>query len=129
MKHARKASLVLLGVGLCIAGAANALPIYNTSMKFFDENGVLVGQQANACNGTRAHAGNVHTAYYVEEEILCGGAGGESPPTPNYIVPGTLVTRYILPASLNITTACSIAECEDPTMPEIQLLTDKGWTW
>jgi hypothetical protein len=116
-------------LSMFVAGAASALPIYNQSTKFFDENGVLVGQRENTCNNKQTHGGNVHTAYYIEEAILCDGAGGQSPPTPNYIVPGTLITRYVLPASLNITVACSIAQCEDPTAPMISLLENQGWTW
>lgn len=122
--------IVLMSLGLLLTSeAAMALPIYNTSIKYFDESGHLVGQRANACNGKTVHGGNVHTAFFIEEEILCGGAGGESPPTPNYIVPGTLITRYTLPGSLGIQQACTIAECADPTIPEIELLDDQGWTF
>lgn len=124
----KKAALIGLGL-LFTAGAANALPFYNESRKFFDESGSIVGQQVVACNGTKAHAGNVHTAYFIEELILCEGAGGQSPPTVNYIVPGTLITNYTLPGALSIQQACTPAECESSSIPEIQELTDKGWTW
>ncbi|WP_036116617.1 MULTISPECIES: hypothetical protein [Luteibacter] len=124
-------SFAVLGLSLSLfaATSAHAAAIYNESRKYFDENGILVGQQIALCSNHSYYAGNVHTAYVIDEEILCQGAGGKSPPQVSYIVPGTRIVSYTLPGFLGIEQACSIAECESSDVPEIDRLMDKGWTW
>lgn len=106
------------------ASTAHALSQNSTSNKYFDENGVLVGQQILLCNAMAYHAGNVHTAYTITESVACG----KNPPL-EYIVPGTIITAYTLPGGLSISNACGPAECAPAGSAEPQRLTDKGWTW
>jgi hypothetical protein len=126
MKGIATLSFVLL---LAVAGSANAAATYNESLKYFDENGNLVGQRITLCDNHAYHAGNTHTAYSIDEEIYCQGANDPNPPTPDYIVPGTRVVSYTLPGFLSIQQACSIAECTRADIPVIDRLLDKGWTW
>ena len=58
---------------LFAAGNAHALAQNSTSNKYFDENGNLVGQQIRLCLAQTYHAGNIHTAYVITEEVPCGG--------------------------------------------------------
>ncbi|TCV97781.1 hypothetical protein EC912_101798 [Luteibacter rhizovicinus] len=109
---------------LCIAGNAHALAQNSTSNKYFDENGTLVGQQIRLCNALSYHAGNVHSAYMITEEVPCGAN-----PSLDYIVPGTIITAYTLPGSQTISNACGIAECSSSGVAEPTRLMNKGWTW
>ncbi|MBT2116619.1 hypothetical protein KK141_06630 [Dyella sp. LX-66] len=105
-------------------GTAHALSQNTVSNKFFDENGVLVGQQILLCNALAYHAGNIHTAYTITESVACS----KNPPL-DYIVPGTIITAYTLPGALSISSACGQAECAPAGAPEPLRITDKGWTW
>lgn len=110
---------LLLGAALfVVAGAASALPPKSQSVKYFDESGNLVGQQYRLCSGISAHGGNVHTAYTITEETSCNG----TPLSDEWIIPGKIVTGYVLPATTNITSACNIAHCEGDYVPEVQNL-------
>lgn len=124
MKHsfAKIAFVALSFVGF--VGTANALALTATSIKYFDENGNIVGQFVRQCDALTYHGGNTHTAYTITEATACG-----SNPGPHYIVPGTIVTGYTLPGFLSISTACGIAECEPTGTAEPGMLNDKGWTW
>lgn len=123
-----KPLLVKLGLiaisSLGIVGTANALAQNSTSIKYFDENGNIVGQFIRLCDALTYHGGNTHTAYTITEEVNCGANPGL-----HYIVPGTIITSYTLPGFLPISTACGIAECEPVGVAEPDRLLDKGWTW
>ena len=106
------------------AGSAHALAQNATSHKYFDETGALVGQDIRICTAQSYHGGNTHTAYHITEEVPCGGN-----PSLDYIVPGTIVTEYVLPGFLSISTACGIADCEPTYVPEPRRLLNHGWTW
>lgn len=110
---------------LAVDGLASAATPLSSTNKYFDESGALVGQSATLCSNLGWHAGNVHTAYYITEAAPCGGDAQNF----QYIVPGTIVTNYVLPGTLSITNACAMAECEPSWTPEVELLQDKGWTW
>jgi hypothetical protein len=81
-------------------------------------------QQIRLCNALSYHAGNIHTAYNITEEVACG----KNPPL-EYIVPGTIITAYTLPGSESISYACGLAECVPAGYAEPTRLMDKGWTW
>jgi hypothetical protein len=76
------------------------------------------------CNALSYHAGNIHTAYNITEEVACG-----KNPALEYIVPGTIITAYTLPGSESISYACGLAECVPAGYAEPTRLMDKGWTW
>lgn len=124
MKHAlvKIAFVAMSFVGF--VGTANALALDATSIKYFDENGNIVGQFVRLCDALTYHGGNTHTAYTITESTACG-----SNPGPHYIVAGTIVTGYTLPGFLDISTACGIAECEPTGTPQPEELHDKGWTF
>jgi hypothetical protein len=124
MKHsfAKIAFVALSFVGYI--GTANALAQNATSIKYFDENGAIVGQFIRECSAITYHAGNTHTAYTITEATSCGQNPGQ-----HYIVPNTIIIAYTLPAFLPISTACGIAECEPVGVAEPDELHDKGWTW
>ncbi|SFW76094.1 DUF6289 family protein [Luteibacter sp. UNCMF366Tsu5.1] len=107
-----------------IVGNAYALSLTSTSIKYFDENGAIVGQFLRTCEAVTYHGGNTHTAYTIYEATPCG-----SNPSPHYIVPGTIITNYTLPGFLTISAACGPAECEPAGIAEPRLLQDKGWTF
>jgi hypothetical protein len=109
---------------LGFAGSAHALAQNATSIKYFDESGRVVGQQIRLCSALSYHAGNIHTAYTITEETACG-----SNPPLTYIVAGTIITHYILPASETISYACGLASCEPSYAPEPERLLNQGWTW
>lgn len=124
MKHTlAKFALIALPF-LFVAGNAHALAQNTTSKKYFDENGSLVGQQIRLCTALSYHAGNVHTAYSITEEVPCGAN-----PSLDYVVPGSIITAYTLPASLTISNACAIAQCEYQGVAEPDMLLNQGWTW
>lgn len=117
--------LALIAIPLFgVVGNAYALSQNATSIKYFDENGAIVGQFLRRCDAVTFHGGNTHTAYTLTEEVNCG-----SNPAPHYIVAGTIITHYTLPGFLTISAACGLAECDPPGTPEPTLLTDKGWTF
>lgn len=109
---------------LGVVGTANALAQNATSIKYFDENGAIVGQFIRLCDALTYHAGNTNTAYTITEAVNCG-----QNPGLHYIVPNTIITGYTLPGFLPISTACGIAECEPLGVAEPERLNDKGWTW
>ena len=117
-------SLALFG-SIGVAQAATAL---SHSRKYFDESGALVGEQYLLCSNHSGHGGNIHTAYFIDEQTGCPGALID-PDT--WIIPGKIVTAYTLPGSLSITTACSVASCQNDSSPEVNVLTlwtyDVGW--
>jgi hypothetical protein len=124
MKHMlAKLALATLPI-FGVVGNAYALSQNTTSIKYFDENGAIVGQFIRLCDAMTYHAGNTHTAYSITEEVNCG-----TNPGLRYIVPNTIITRYTLPGFLPISTACGIAECEPVGVAEPSRLMDKGWTW
>ena len=123
MKMLAKLALVAFPL-MGVVGNAHALAQNSTSIKYFDENGAIVGQFIRLCNALTYHGGNTHTAYSITEETNCGGNPGL-----HYIVPNTIITRYTLPGFLPIGTACGPAECEPAGVAEPERLLDKGWTW
>lgn len=127
-----------VALSLGFVGVALALNPYSNGTVYFDENGQVVGQQVLTCDGQASHGGNTHTTYHVSTSVYCGWGGcctpGEPcsglpkcPGAPNYIVPDTYITEYVLPSFESIQQACALmgSQCEVP--PERML--DKGWTW
>lgn len=120
-----KQLLALFAIPLfTFAGSAHALAQNATSVKYFDENGAVVGQFIRLCSALTYQGGNTHTAYSITEETACG-----KNPTPDYIVPNSIITNYVLPGFLPITTACAAAQCEPKGVREPRRLTTFGWTW
>lgn len=104
-----------VGVGSAYAEVSSAI-----SVKYFDENGAVVGQQITTCNFSRSqHYGNIHTAYKISEAAPCE-PGGTSHPSP--IVPDTRVTAYTLPGFLTIQQACLIAQCASKEAIELDYI-------
>jgi hypothetical protein len=128
------ATVAALSVGSI--GTALAFNPYTNGTVYFDENGQVVGQQVLSCDSTSWHGGNIHTAYHVSTSALCGfgcpprtdpSKPNTCPTPPTYIVPGTIVTAYVLPSFETIQQACSLME-DQCTVPPARLL-DRGWTW
>lgn len=115
-----------------VASVAHAGPEYANSYIYFDENGQVVGQQILLCGDWGSqHAGNIHTAYYIEEESACQDQvpGGNPFPEPTYIAPPTDVVDYVLPSFETIQQACQlIGGCPEEDLPPKRLL-NQGWTW
>jgi hypothetical protein len=115
---------IVIAAGLMVVGIAHAVTPHSNSVKYFDENGTVVGQQILLCNNSAYHAGNIHTAYMIREATTCGDGQQTS-----YIVPDSIITSYTLPGSVTIGYACTVAECEPGLAAEPERLLDKGWTW
>lgn len=102
------------------AGSAFAEVTSAVSVKYFDENGAVVGQQITTCYLSRSqHYGNIHTAYKISESAPCE-PNGASRPAP--IVPNTRVTAYTLPGFLTIQQACVIAHCASKEAIELDYI-------
>ncbi|KAF1005801.1 MAG: hypothetical protein GAK28_03022 [Luteibacter sp.] len=124
MKMMMKGFVMAAVVAACFAGTAQARPINSQSVKYLDEAGNYVGQQYLLCDGRSGHGGNIHTAYKVEETVVCNSNGAD----PGWIVPNTIVTAYTLPGNISITAACNTVDCEGQYVPEVSIH-PHGWTY
>jgi|ERR1700754_653561 hypothetical protein len=109
---------IVLGVlALALSGSAAAAMEQAQSIKYFDESGVLVGQQVALCGNFRGSYGNVHTAFHVTEIANCIGRDQH----PASIVRDTHITAYTLPSTLTIQQVCAYAHCTAADQPELDV--------
>lgn len=109
---------IFLGVmALVLSGSAAAAIEQAQSIKYFDESGVVVGQQVVLCSNFRGSSGNVHTAYHMTEITNCVGSDQH----PASIVPGTHITAYTLPSNLTIQKVCAYARCAASDQPDLEV--------
>jgi hypothetical protein len=114
---------IFLGVvALALSGTAAAALEQAQSIKYFDESGVVVGQQIALCSDFRGSYGNVHTAYHVTEVADC--LGGDQHPAS--IVPGAHITAYTLPSHLTIQKVCAYARCTSADQPELDVFFNRS---
>jgi len=104
-------------MALVLSGSAVAAIEQAQSIKYFDDSGIVVGQQIALCSNFRGAYGNVHTAYHMTEVANCIGR----PQHPAAIVPGTHITAYTLPSNLTIQQVCTYALCTGADQPELDV--------
>ncbi len=127
------AFVAVIAAAAAWSSVAFAQPMQSTSSVYFDESGNMVGQSILFCSGNplSLHGGNVHTPYHVDTSVpcsLCSQKSGNvgSCPTPDYIVPKTVIVAYTLPTVLNITQACISMDICDVRPWEVPAT---GWTY
>lgn len=109
--------IVLAVMALALSGSAAAAIEQAQSTKYFDDSGVIVGQQVALCSNFRGSYGNIHTAYHMTEVANCIGRDQH----PASIVAGTHITAYTLPSNLTIQQVCTYAQCTSADQPELDL--------
>jgi len=117
--------LTVLSIAAVASLSATAAPRTGSSQAYFDANGNLVGQSITWCEGNLSHAGNVHTPYWVFEEFDCT-TNAARPSPPSYVPNDVGVQNYVLPASMTLMQACTLAQCFQFGPDEIK---GTGWTY
>jgi hypothetical protein len=132
MSALTKISLMGLIAGSVFMGKAYALPMYASSVVYFDASGHVIGQTVHYCNNISKHAGTINGQYYRTDTFLCGAGSSDysnirglqcdaSDNCHEVLLsapPGGVAEEYNLPAGMTVQQSCQIARCPAPGEPE-----------